>query len=45
MEILTIGLQRLLFGFSNTIDTMMLDFWMEEERYGWKKKGQLAKTQ
>ncbi len=42
---LTIGLQRLLFGFSNTIDTMMLDFWMEEERYGWKKKGELAKTQ
>ena len=36
MEILITSLRHLLFGYSNTIDTMILDFWMVEERNGYK---------
>lgn len=38
MEILITSLRHLLFGYSNTIDTMMLDFWMVEERNGYKRE-------
>jgi len=43
MEILTLGLQHLLFGHLNIIDIMTFDFLTVEGRNGEKKIGQLAK--